>query len=681
MPTEISVLKPAAAQQIVLDAQAERQGAETARDQAQGHASDASQDAAQTALDVIAAGQARDLAETYADIDHRAATLAGLPDPTGLTLGETGLVLGSGDDEEDGLYEVQDDTGNVWVRIGSTGLAGKLDRTALPILLANSPSDQGEWVDLGTRLTAADGRELVALERFDITSYFDDAPGALFDLTTPENMRQELNGTGAVGPGDPVRWIQDPISGQVAVLAAGDPRTFELDSRGIGYLSDGDGIYVSTATINLSGSTAATMVWGLEYDNAPGEGASVPGDFDASSAGSSGSLRWQAPSGSSQFWFTTRGTVGSNETIQASPLGLGAPNVACLVGVVDYPSQAQTLRVNGVQVAQSVGGVNASANVGNRSLSIGGRVGLDFPFAGRLRYMAIVGEEVSGAELEILERRVMYLCDVAQGNVTPGPVQEWQDTDNFIVVWGVGQSNLAGRGETLSAFDIPDARSYKYDGSTDTLVTLADPTGTDSTALSGGGQSSVGPAMAHAVLSATNGRVGVIFVNTAIGGTSITTWQSGEPSWTAAVSKFTTAKAQIDALKLNVIGCIGVMIQGESDRLMDPSTYKGLVLDLLAEMRAETGMPDFKLVLSQIGLNTTGSDAAGWAAIRSAQSELARENAEIIMAHTGAKYFDERGLMVDTLHYNTAGLDEIGGALGVAVAAYGIGATPAGLSE
>ena len=52
-PVQVATLKPEAAQQIVTDAQ-------TARDQAQGHASDASQDAAKTALDVLATEAARD---------------------------------------------------------------------------------------------------------------------------------------------------------------------------------------------------------------------------------------------------------------------------------------------------------------------------------------------------------------------------------------------------------------------------------------------------------------------------------------------------------------------------------------------------------------------------------------------------------------------------------------------
>lgn len=65
---------------------------------------------------------ARDLAETYAGIVSRGTSVADLADPTALTLGDYGYVSGSGDDAIDGLYEVQDDTGNVWVRIGDAGL-------------------------------------------------------------------------------------------------------------------------------------------------------------------------------------------------------------------------------------------------------------------------------------------------------------------------------------------------------------------------------------------------------------------------------------------------------------------------------------------------------------------------------------------------------------------------------
>ena len=86
-----------------------------------------------TGVDVVEAQDARDLAETYAGVVSRATSVAGLTDPTTLVIGDTGYVNGSGDPAVDGVYEVQDDTGNVWVRVGDTGLTGiQVQIDALP---------------------------------------------------------------------------------------------------------------------------------------------------------------------------------------------------------------------------------------------------------------------------------------------------------------------------------------------------------------------------------------------------------------------------------------------------------------------------------------------------------------------------------------------------------------------
>lgn len=68
---------------------------------------------------------ARDTAETFAGIPdgNRATSVAGLTDPTTLTLGDNGLVSGSGDPNVDGLYEVQDNSPYEWVRVGDSGLS------------------------------------------------------------------------------------------------------------------------------------------------------------------------------------------------------------------------------------------------------------------------------------------------------------------------------------------------------------------------------------------------------------------------------------------------------------------------------------------------------------------------------------------------------------------------------
>lgn len=86
-------------------------------------------DEAIAARDVTLA--ARDTTETYAGIVARSTTEAGLTDPDTLTAGDLGYVAGSGDPDEDGLYEVQAGTPNTWLRVGDTGLAGKADAADL----------------------------------------------------------------------------------------------------------------------------------------------------------------------------------------------------------------------------------------------------------------------------------------------------------------------------------------------------------------------------------------------------------------------------------------------------------------------------------------------------------------------------------------------------------------------
>lgn len=262
-----------------------------------------------------------------------------------------------------------------------------------------------------------------------------------------------------------------------------------------------------------------------------------------------------------------------------------------------------------------------------------------------------------------------------------GGTEGYYDTDSFIAVWIVGQSNAAGRGSAPGEITIDTGRGYKYDPTTSTLIHLADPTGTDTTAQANGSPS-IGPGIGKAILDATNGRVGAIIVNTAIGGTASSTWITGGSSWTAATPKWTAAIADALSKKLNVVGCIGVMILGETDAAngVSAATHKANILTLLANMASTAGTGDrFKLIISQIGIDTTNPGSSNYAAIRAAQSELSRDNDRIIMAHAGAKYFSDRSLMLDNLHYAAAAYDEIGGVVGVATLTNGIGHRPNGL--
>ncbi|WP_333828297.1 hypothetical protein [Pararhodobacter sp.] len=117
--------------QDVIQTGLDRQAAETAAANAAADANaqiapnvHAAQAAAGSAdADADRAEAARDDAEIAAGVVSRATSVAGLTDPTTLTVGDKGYVSGSGDDAIDGTYEVQDDGGNVWVRIAGTGFS------------------------------------------------------------------------------------------------------------------------------------------------------------------------------------------------------------------------------------------------------------------------------------------------------------------------------------------------------------------------------------------------------------------------------------------------------------------------------------------------------------------------------------------------------------------------------
>jgi len=260
--------------------------------------------------------------------------------------------------------------------------------------------------------------------------------------------------------------------------------------------------------------------------------------------------------------------------------------------------------------------------------------------------------------------------------------ENWRGTKQFILVWAVGQSNGAGRGTSLSEYTIEAGRGYKWDDAGAALADLADPTGNDTQAVTNG-YASFGPSLGYSVLDQSSGAVGVIIVNSCVGGTSIGgNWGDGDATWNAAKTMFDAAIAAINTAGHDIIGCIGAISLGEQDASLGTTevTFEAGLLDLWSRMQTHTGMGDrFSLLMAQTGQLTTG-DTAAYQAIRKAQADVARGNSGVIMAHSRAKQFPGGGLMEDTVHYSTVGLDEIGWALGFA-APVCIGSRPDGLTD
>ena len=318
--------------------------------------------------------------------------------------------------------------------------------------------------------------------------------------------------------------------------------------------------------------------------------------------------------------------------------------------------------------------------VGYRSV-VGGKIdsfetsNVQSPYAIQIRFGLVRPFEGPFGELDLkIESTASYLQSQVDDLKEGG--KEWGETIGYILVWAVGQSNMAGRGDDPSQYVIASGRGYKYEHSNASLQPLIDPT------TSGGGTSPAA-AMGHAVLEATNGRIGVILVNTAWGGTSLLNqWAEGGSSWNNSKTAFNNARSLIDSQKLNVVGFAAAMIQGETDGDNGVSTtdYSNALLDLKERMKVHAGVDNLPFIISQIGVRNSSQDPELYAAIRQGQANLARSG-EVVMAHSGAKYFVERGMMMDSWHYTAPGYDEIGSSLGYAIYANALGLRPDGLTE
>ncbi|MGC5795899.1 sialate O-acetylesterase [Sphingomonas sp. NFX23] len=247
----------------------------------------------------------------------------------------------------------------------------------------------------------------------------------------------------------------------------------------------------------------------------------------------------------------------------------------------------------------------------------------------------------------------------------------------YILIWAIGQSNTAGRAMAKSPQTFEPGQAYKYVRSAANLDLLADPTGNDGTAIADPGRGSSLPAMAKAIQRASRGKIGVIVVNSASGGTSLLTgWADNGSNWNQAKADLTRALADAAAKKLPIVGACTVMQIGETDgdNAVATSTWVAAGKDLKARHDAFMG-PKVPLLMIRIGTKNTG-DTPEYAAIRAAQNSLAATETNMHLVHTGTKYFAERNLMMDSFHYVIAGYEEIGEAAGIAAFEHSLGARP-----
>lgn len=254
---------------------------------------------------------------------------------------------------------------------------------------------------------------------------------------------------------------------------------------------------------------------------------------------------------------------------------------------------------------------------------------------------------------------------------------------SFIVVWGLGESHMAGRSTVLSPYELDAGYGYNYRRATTSLASLADPTGNDATAISGSGRGTFGPALGDTVVRASGGSTGVLLVNSGLGSTTIGfQWADGGTAWTQAVTDLANAFDAAHAAKLSISGIVVALNIGTNDAAAgtDPALFKTRVLDLFTRCKDATSCDNLKMVIAQTGTDT-GGDTASYQAIRQAQIELTQENPDILMGWTKAKYLAATGGMIDTVHMGQNANDDWGRSFGPVVMAAGLGVYPSGIDS
>lgn len=179
--------------------------------------------------------------------------------------------------------------------------------------------------------------------------------------------------------------------------------------------------------------------------------------------------------------------------------------------------------------------------------------------------------------------------------------------------------------------------------------------------------------------TARTGRV-LWLIPVGISGTSITTWQVGQSSHTAAITAIAAALAALPAthsgLAVRPVVSGVSWLQGESDwEMQSQSTYQNYLSALVADFRTRYGAR-LRWFLQVPGRGAGGGNNPIYMGpIRAAYAAIANSDAHAHLAAEGIETFPERGLtreaspgVYDHLHYSQSGYNVVGQMLASVVA-------------
>ncbi|NRB75663.1 MAG: sialate O-acetylesterase [Verrucomicrobiales bacterium] len=177
------------------------------------------------------------------------------------------------------------------------------------------------------------------------------------------------------------------------------------------------------------------------------------------------------------------------------------------------------------------------------------------------------------------------------------------ETDQLEIFLLMGQSNMKGRG-VMPAEPLKDPQIIMLHKKTDEWFHARHPLHHvgDPEDFSGSDNAGVGPGLAFAqtlIQSQPNSRIALI--PCAVGGTSLGKWQKGERLYEEAVRRAKLAMSQGPEGKTRLAGAL--WLQGESDSTTQEriDTYASKLKQLIADLRADTGVADLPFIACTIG--------------------------------------------------------------------------------
>lgn len=165
---------------------------------------------------------------------------------------------------------------------------------------------------------------------------------------------------------------------------------------------DGSDDFLQTSNIDFTGTDKVSLFAGVRKLSDASSANLVELSISTASQNGSFHLRTPTNSGSANVDWSSRGTVRDFAT---SPSAYASPTSIVISTKGNISRDSAILRVNGVQVASSIGD-QGTGNYGNYPLYIGRRGGTEHPFNGHIYGLIGVGKLTSDSETTIIEKEI-----------------------------------------------------------------------------------------------------------------------------------------------------------------------------------------------------------------------------------------------------------------------------------